>query len=478
MTRLDAVVVGAGPNGLAAAVTLARAGLKVQVLEAHARPGGGASSAPLTLPGFVHDVGSAIHPLTAASPAFRQWPLHAFGLDWIQPPAPVAHALSATRTVTLERSLDATIDALGPDGPVYRRLMAPLLSDWEGLLHDILRPLVRVPSHPLTLARFGLRGLPSAQRAGRAVFKTPEARALWAGLAAHTALPLSTPGTAAATVVLALLAHAVGWPFPKGGAQAIPDALCAYLRFLGGEVVTGVSVRTAADLPDARAILVDSSPQVLLNLLGQRAPSNYREALGRFRYGAGVQKFDYALEGPVPWADPRMTRAGTLHLGGPEQDVLTSEAGLRAGVSARPYVLAAQHTLFDASRAPAGNHTFWAYVHVPHGSGTDVSGTAEAQIERFAPGFSRRILARHVTTAPALEAFSPVFRGGDVNGGAGTLWGLLARPYLGLTPYRTPVRGWYLCSSSTPPGGGVHGMAGYHAALTALRDEFGIHEVP
>ncbi|ACO45622.1 NAD(P)/FAD-dependent oxidoreductase [Deinococcus deserti] len=478
MTRLDAVVVGAGPNGLAAAVTLARAGLRVQVLEAHARPGGGVSSAALTLPGFVHDVGSAIHPLAIASPAFRRWPLHAFGLDWIHPAAPVAHALSPSHTVTLERSLDATVDALGSDGFAYRRLMAPLLQDWEGLLHDILRPLIRVPSHPLTLARFGLRGLPSADLTGHALFRTPEARALWAGLAAHTALPLSTPGTAAATLVLGVLAHAVGWPFPRGGAQAIPDALCAYLHFLGGEVLTGVTVHKPADLPEARVVLVDSSPQVLLNLLGDRAPAPYREALGRYRYGAGVQKFDYALEGPVPWADPRMNRAGTLHLGGPEQEVRTSEAGLHSGVSARPYVLASQHTRFDPSRAPAGGHTFWAYAHVPHGSSADISGVVEAQIERFAPGFGQRVRARHVTTAPALEAFSPVFRGGDVNGGAGTLWGLLARPTLGLTPYRTPLRGWYLCSSSTPPGGGVHGMAGHHAALTALRDEFGIHEVP
>lgn len=476
MTRLDAVVVGAGPNGLSAAVTLARAGLRVQVLETHGRVGGGASSAPLTLPGFVHDVGSAIHPLAAASPALRTWPLHAFGLTWVQPPAPVVHALSTHQSVTLERDLDVATDTLGRDGPAYRRLLAPLLHDWEGLLDDILRPMVRFPSRPLTLARFGLRGLAPAGLLGRALFRTPQARALWAGLAAHTALPLSTPGTAAATLVLAVLAHAVGWPFPRGGAQALSDAMAAYLRFLGGEVLTGVTVRGPADLPPARVVLVDSSPGVLLEVLGDRAPASYRGALQRFRYAPGVQKFDYALAGPVPWADPRLNRSATLHLGGTEAEVIRSERW--PGQSERPYVLAAQHTLFDPSRAPAGRHTLWAYAHVPAGSSADIQVQVEGQLERFAPGFGQQVLARHVTTARALEAFSPVFRGGDVGGGAATLWGLLARPNLALTPYRTPVRGVYLCSSSTPPGGGVHGMAGHHAALTALRDEFGIHEVP
>lgn len=475
MTRLDAVVVGAGHNGLAAAVTLARAGLRVQVLEAHAQVGGACSSAELTLPGFTHDVGAAIHPLTVASPAFRAWPLHAFGLEWVQPHAPVTHPLPGG-SMALERDLDAAAHALGEDGPAYRRLMAPLLHDWEGLLHDILRPLVRVPSRPVTLARFGMRGLPSACAVGQTLFRTPQARALWAGLAAHTGLPLTTPGTSAMTLVLAMLAHAVGWPFPRGGAQAIPDALRTYLEFLGGEVVTGVTVRSMHDLPPARVTLVDSSPRALLDLLGDRAPGSYRAALERYRYGPGVQKFDYALSGPVPWTDPRVGRSATVHVGGSAQDIRGSEA--RPGHSARPYVLAAQHTLFDPDRAPPGRHTFWAYTHVPNGSAADVRPQVEAQLERFAPGFRGRILACTVTTAPELQAFSPVLRGGDVNGGVGTLWGLLARPNLALTPYRTPVRGVYLCSSSTPPGGGVHGMAGHHAALCALRDEFGIRDVP
>ncbi|WP_291429292.1 NAD(P)/FAD-dependent oxidoreductase [Deinococcus sp.] len=467
---LDAVIVGAGPNGLSAAITLARAGLRVQVIEARARSGGGLRSEPLTLPGFVHDYGSAIHPLAAASPAFRQWPLHAFGLDWVHPSAPVSHPLPGGRSVTLERDLHATADALGRDGPTWKRLMAPLLADWEGLLNDILRPLPRVPHHPVTLARFGVRGLPPAALLGQILFRTPEARALWAGLAAHSTLPLSTPGTSAMTLVLALLGHAVGWPFPRGGAQALADAMRAYLEYLGGSVVTGVTVRGARDLPPARVILVDSSPAVLLSILGDRAPAAYRDALESYRYGPGIQKFDYALSGPMPWQDPRVARATTVHIGGYAAEIAASEAVTQA--HPRPYVLAAQHTLFDPSRAPAGAHTFWAYTHVPNGSDHDVQAQIEGQIDRFAPGWQELILARTRTTATQLQAFSPVFQGGDVNGGRGDLAGLLARPVVSATPYRTPVRGVYLCSSATPPGGGIHGMAGYHAALAALKDEF------
>ncbi|GGO27734.1 phytoene desaturase family protein [Deinococcus humi] len=472
---VDAVIVGAGQGGLSAALTLARAGLRVQVLEAHETVGGGMRSLPLTLPGFVHDYGSAIHPLTAASPAFRKWPLHAFGLDWVHPDAPVTHPLGRG-SVTLERNLEATADALGVDGATWTALMRPLLNDWEGLLHDILRPLPRVPSHFFTLARFGIRGLPPAQGLGKLLFRTPQARALWGGLAAHSVLPFSAPGTSAMTLVLALLAHAVGWPFPRGGAQAIPDAMRAYLEFLGGEVITGVHVTSAADLPPARVTLVDSSPAVLLDLLGDRAPNSYRAALKSYRYGPGIQKLDYALGGPVPWTDPRVARGATVHLGGTLDEVARSEAAAPTHVAERPYVLAAQHTLFDASRAPIGQHTFWAYSHVPNGSDEDIGRRMEEQIERYAPGFGDLVLARHRTTAPMLQSYSPVFGGGDVNGGKGDLWGLLARPVLGSTPYRTPVRGFYLCSSSTPPGGGIHGMAGYHAALAALKDEFGIQD--
>lgn len=475
---LDAVVVGSGPNGLAAAITLARAGLRVQVLEAHERVGGGMTTLEMTLPGFRHDFGSAIHPLALASPAFRQWPLHAFGLDWIYPQAAAAHTIfpASTGAALLYQSLDQTAEGLGRDGKAWKMLFGPLLSNWEGLLHDILRPLIRVPSHPFTLARFGLPGLVSAHALGETVFQTPEARALWAGLAAHTTLPLTTPGTSAMTLVMGLIAHAVGWPFPKGGAQSIADAMRAYLEFLGGEVITGVNVQSPADLPDARVVLVDSSPALLLKLLENRAPASYRDALQSFQYGPGVQKFDYALSGPVPWLDERVNQSATVHVGGTFEEVTASEARNETGIAQRPYVLAAQHSLFDASRAPAGNHTFWAYTHVPNGSSADVRGQVEAQLERFAPGFRERVLACTVTTAPQIAAFSPVMVGGDINGGAGTLWQLLKRPNFALTPYRTPVKGIYLCSSSTPPGGGVHGMCGYNAALTALGDEFGIRE--
>ncbi|WP_291425435.1 NAD(P)/FAD-dependent oxidoreductase [Deinococcus sp.] len=480
MSKLDAVVVGSGPNGLAAAITLARAGLRVQVLEAHDHIGGGMTTHEMTLPGFKHDFGSAIHPLAVASPVFRQWPLHAFGLDWIDPEAPAVHTMRAgsNGSVTLERSLEATAEGLGRDGKTWKALFGPLLADWEGLLHDILRPLIRIPGSPFTLARFGIQGLPSAHAVAELLFQTPEARALWAGMAAHTTLPLTTPGTSAMTMVLILLGHAVGWPFPRGGAQAIPDAMQAYLKFLGGEVITGVRVESAAQLPEARVTLVDSSPGLLLKLLGSRAPHSYRAALERYQYGPGIQKFDYALSGPVPWSDPRVRRAATVHIGGTFEEVTRSEAANTKFASPSPYVLAAQHTLFDASRAPAGQHTFWAYSHLPNGSNQDIRPQVEAQIERFAPGFSRLIMQRTVTTAAQIQAFSPVMMGGDVNGGAGTLWQLLKRPNLALTPYRTPVRGMYLCSSSTPPGGGIHGMCGYNAALTALKDEFGIKEIP
>ncbi|PTA68286.1 phytoene desaturase family protein [Deinococcus arcticus] len=474
---LDAVIVGAGPNGLSAAITLARAGLRVQVLETHGQVGGGLQSRALTLPGFVHDYGSAIHPLAVASPAFRQWPLHAFGLRWVHPDAPVAHPLPGGAAL-LERDLHATAAGLGPDGPAWVRLFAPLVREHEALLEDILRPLPRVPRHPLLLARFGLRGLPSAAWISQTHFRTPQARALWAGLAAHTTLPLTTPGTAAMTLVLGLLAHAVGWPFPAGGAQALADALHAYLRHLGGEVHTGVTVRGPGNLPPARVTLVDSSPRVLLALLGDRAPARYRAALEGFRYGPGIQKFDYALSGPVPWQDPRVARAATVHVGGPAPEIAAAEAVAAQRIPARPYVLTAQHTLFDPSRAPAGQHTFWAYTHIPNGSAGDAQGAVEAQLERFAPGFGERVLACTRTTAAQLQGFSPVFQGGDVNGGRGDLWGLLARPVPSATPYRTPVKGVYLCSSATPPGGGIHGMAGYHAALAALKDEFRLQATP
>ncbi|SMB94297.1 phytoene desaturase family protein [Deinococcus hopiensis] len=470
---LDAVIVGGGPNGLAAAVTLARAGLKVRVLERHERVGGGLSSAELTRPGFVHDFGSAIHPLGLASPAFRGWPLHAFGLRWVQPAAPFGHVLEDGMGVVIGRDLDAAVQALGADGERWRALFAPLVAQWRELLDDVLRPIPRLPRHPFTLARFGLRALPPAALTAH-LFRTREARAAWAGLAAHSNLPLSTPGTGAAPLILGTLAHAVGWPFPAGGAQALADALAAYLRFLGGEIETGVAVRTQHDLPPARAVLVDSSPEVLLEVLGKRTTPGYAAWLRRYRYGPGLLKLDYALSGPVPWRDPALGQAGTLHLGGAAEAITQAEAEVaRGALPERPYVLAAQHTPFDPSRAPVGGHTFWAYAHVPPGTPDTYAARIEAQIERAAPGFRDLVLGRRVTNARQLQAFSPVFQGGDVNGGRGDLWGLLARPVPSPTPYRTPVPGIYLCGSATPPGGGIHGMSGYWAAQAALADVFG-----
>ncbi|GAA5511951.1 thiamine thiazole synthase [Deinococcus carri] len=470
---LDAVVVGAGPNGLAAAITLARAGLRVRVLERHARVGGGLSSAPLTLPGFIHDVGSAIHPLGFASPAFREWPLHAFGLDWVQPDAPYGHVLEDGTGVVVERDLEATAQSFGEDAGAWQALFGPLVAGWCGLLDDVLKPLPRLPRHPLTLARFGLRGVPPATLTAH-LLKTPEARAVWGGLAAHANLPLGTPGTGAAALLLGTLAHTVGWPFPRGGAQALADALAAYLLFLDGEVETGVEVRSRRDLPAARAVLVDSSPGVLLDLLGDRVTPAYRAWLRRYRYGPGLLKLDYALSGPVPWRDPALRRAGTVHLGGTLEAITGAEAGVARGVAPeRPYVLAAQHTPFDPSRAPPGHHTLWAYAHVPPGTPDTYATAIEAQLERAAPGFRDLVLARTTTNARQLQAFSPVFQGGDVNGGQGDLWGLLARPVPTATPYRTPAPGVYLCSSATPPGGGIHGMSGYWAARAVLGDVFG-----
>ncbi|WP_034384779.1 NAD(P)/FAD-dependent oxidoreductase [Deinococcus sp. YIM 77859] len=470
---LDAVVVGAGPNGLAAAITLARAGLRVRVLERRCQVGGGLGSAPLTLPGFRHDVGSAVHPLGIASPAFRNWPLCAFGLSWIQPDAPFAHVLEDGTGVVVERDLHAAAAAFGRDAPTWLALFGPLVADWRSLLDDVLRPLPRLPRHPWTLAHFGIRGLTPATLTAR-LLNTREARAAWAGLAAHSTLPLSALGTGAYALLLGTLAHAAGWPFPRGGAQALANALAEYLRFLGGEIELGVEVRTARDLPPARAVLVDSSPAVLLNILGERGTPGYRAWLRRFRYGPGLLKLDYALSGPVPWRDPALRRAGTVHLGGTLEAIAGAEASVARGrAPERPFVLAAQPTLFDPSRAPAGRHVLWAYAHTPPSTPDAYAEVIEAQIERAAPGFRDLVLARSTTNARQLQALSPVFEGGDVNGGRGDLRGLLVRPVPSPTPYRTPVPGVYLCSSATPPGGGIHGMCGFWAARAALRDVFG-----
>ncbi|HWH71865.1 MAG TPA: NAD(P)/FAD-dependent oxidoreductase [Candidatus Sulfotelmatobacter sp.] len=478
----DAVVVGSGPNGLAAAIRLAQEDLSVLVLEAQPSLGGGTRSAELTLPGFVHDVCSAIHPLGLGSPFFRQLPLEHYGLQWIQPGAPLAHPLDDGTAAVLQRPLAETAAALGKDELAYLRLMAPLVAHWENLAWEFLQPLLHVPRHPLQLAQFGWRAMRPAAELAQGWFAGQPARALLAGLAAHSFLPLEEIPSAAFGLVLGLLGHAVGWPLPRGGAQSIANALAAHLRSLGGEILTHSPVESLDQLPLARAILLDLTPRQVLRLAGHKLPVSYQRRLERYRYGPGVFKIDYALAAPIPWKAAACRRAGTVHVGGPLEDVVAAEDQVAQGrPPERPFVLLAQPTLFDPTRAPAGRHIAWAYCHVPNGSAFDMTARIEDQIERFAPGFRDCVLARHTFNCAQLERHDANLVGGDINGGATDLWQLLARPALSPTPYRTPVPGLYLCSAATPPGGGVHGMCGFHAAEVVLHDRIGcgpIDEAP
>jgi phytoene dehydrogenase-like protein len=465
----DAVVVGAGPNGLAAAIEMACAGLSVRVLEAADTVGGGARSAELTLPGFVHDVCSAIHPLGIASPFFRSLPLADHGLEWVEPPAALAHPFDDGGAALLARSPDAAMPTLGEDDERWRRLFAPLVRDPESLLDEILAPL-HVPAHPLTLARFGLRALLPATTVARRSFRGARARGLFAGLAAHSMLPLERPPSAAFALMLGLLGHAVGWPFPRGGSQALSDALASYLRSLGGEIETGRRVESLAELGETRLVVLDVTPRGLLELAGDRLPDRYRRRLERYRYGPGVFKLDWALAGPIPWRADECSRAATVHLGATLEEIAASEAApAQNRIAEWPYVLLAQQSLFDPTRAPDGQHTAWAYCHVPNGSSVDMTERVESQVERFAPGFRERILARSALGPADLERSNPNYVGGDINGGLADLRQLLTRPVARWSPYSTPLPGVFLCSASTPPGGGVHGMCGFHAARAALR---------
>jgi phytoene dehydrogenase-like protein len=456
--KTRAVVIGSGPNGLTAAIMLARGGCQVTVYEGAAQIGGGARSAELTLPGFVHDVCSAVHPMSLSSPAFEDFPLAAHGLEWIHPDVPLAHPLDDGTAAVLQRSVDATARGLGSDGDAWRRLMEPLAEAWPRLRHDVLAPL-HFPRHPLLMAKFGLQAIGSASGLVESRFRNARARALFAGIAAHGSLPLEARPTAAIGLSLGVAAHAVGWPFPRGGAQRISDALAGYLRSLGGEIVTG-SPLTA--LPEAPIVLSDITPRQFLSLAGGRLTEPFRGALARYRYGPGAFKMDWALDGPIPWTAKECARAGTVHVGGTFEEI----AAYERSHSGRPFVLLVQPTLFDATRAPAGKHTAWGYCHVPNASSVDMADAIEAQIERFAPGFRARILARSVLPPAALERLNPNLVGGDFNGGSIDLGQFFLRPTGRL--YGTPLEGVYLCSSSTPPGGGVHGMCGYHAARRAL----------
>ena len=466
----DAIVVGSGPNGLAAAITLARAGWSVLVREAQETIGGGARSAELTLPGFVHDICSAIHPLAVGSPFFSNLPLGDYGLEWVHPPAPLAHPFDDGTAVVLERSLEATAENLGGDGAAYQELMTPLVGHWDKLAFEILGPL-RLPRHPLVLARFGLQAVRSARGLAERRFKGERARALFGGLGAHSFLQLEQRPSAAFGLVLAASGHAVGWPIPRGGSQQISEALASYFRSLGGEIVVNSPVESIDELPPARAVLFDVTPRQLARIAGHRLPAGYRQKLEAYRYGPGVFKVDWALDGPIPWRAEECKRAATVHLGGTLQEIAASERAVWRGEHAEgPYVLLAQQSLFDPTRAPEGKHTAWAYCHVPNGSTFDMRERIEAQIERFAPGFRDLILARSVMPPAELEQHNANYVGGDINGGVQDWRQLFTRPTMRRVPYSTPVKGLYICSSSTPPGGGVHGMCGYLAAHAALRD--------
>ena len=467
----DAVVVGAGPNGLAAAIALAQAGWSVEVFEARETVGGGARSAELTLPGFVHDVCSAIYPLTVGSPFLGSLPLDRFGLRWLQPPYPLAHPFDDGTAAVLARGFDETGESFGEheDGRAWERLFQPVSRGWTALAPDLLGPL-GWPRHPFRMARFGLVGMRGAAGLARGRFTGFRARGLFAGLAAHSFLPLERIPTAAFGVMLGATGHALGWPQPEGGAQRISDALAALLRELGGEIRTGRLVTSLSELPQARAYLFDLTPAQLLRLDGLRWPARYRRRLDRYRYGPGVFKMDWALSAPIPWRAAACRRAGTVHLGGTLEEIAAAERAAWNGRDPeRPFVLVGQASLFDPTRAPAGRHTGWAYCHVPHGSTTDFSTAIEAQIERFAPGFRDVVLARHTRNPAQLEAYNPNCVGGDINGGAAVLSQLFTRPVARLVPYATPDPRAFLCSASTPPTGGVHGMCGYHAAGAVLR---------
>lgn len=465
----DAVVVGSGPNGLAAAVELARGGRSVAVLEAEETVGGGTRSAELTLPGFVHDLGSAIHPLGYASPFFRQLPLEEYGLEWVRPPAPLAHPFDDGTAAVLERSVQETAASLGPDARAYERLMEGVAEDAPRLASYFVGT-PRLIRHPLALGASALRALRPARALAESAFEGEKARGLFAGNGAHSFLPLEKSPSALFGLVLGTLGHAFGWPFPKGGSQRIADALTSYLLTLGGEVYTGVRVGSVEEVPRTRAVLFDVTPRQLLDIAGEHFTERYRRALKDYRYGPGVFKVDFALDGPIPWKAKECLRAGTVHLGGTLEEVSAGEAAVWRGEHPeRPFVLLAQQSLFDATRAPEGKHTVWAYCHVPNGSEFEMTERIEGQIERFAPGFKERILARTASGPADLERQNANLVGGDINGGVADLRQLFTRPVLKLNPYSTPAKGLFICSSSTPPGGGVHGMSGYLAARVALR---------
>ena len=472
MKRYDVAVIGSGPNGFAAAILAQQVGLSAVILEAEAKMGGGARSEALTLPGFVHDIGSTVHPLGAGSPFFSTLPLGEFGLEWLYPDAALAHPLDGGQAFLLEKSVADTAAQLGADREAYINLMQPIVDQWDEIAPAFLGPL-RWPDHPFALASFGLRAVQSAAGLAKRSFKEAPAQALFAGLAAHSMLPLEKIVSAGVGLVLGALGHKVGWPFPKGGSQQITDALYRYFTSLGGEVLTNHRVKSISDIPPCKAMLFDITPQQLLNIKGLHFTASYRRQLKRYKYNQGIFKVDWALSERIPFANKACHRAATIHLGGTLEEIAESERMMwNKKHSDNPYVLLVQQTQFDSSRAPEGKHTAWAYCHVPRFSEVDMTWAVEQQVERFAPGFRDTILKRHTMNTHQVQQYNANYIGGDINGGAQTLMQLFTRPVLNLTPYRTPQEGVYICSSSTPPGGGVHGMCGYHAAKVALKDVF------
>jgi phytoene dehydrogenase-like protein len=470
---LDAVIIGSGPNGLAAAIELARAGLRVRVHEAEPTIGGGTRSAELTLPGFIHDVCSAIHPLGAGSPYFRTLPLKEHGLEWIHPDVPLAHPLDDGTAALLHRSVEETARGLGNDGAAYKRLIGPMAERWGDLISDTTRPMLHIPRHPFLLLRFGIPAMFPATTTAR-LFSTPHARGLFAGLAAHSFLPLDAPFTTAFALALGVSGHAVGWPFPRGGSQKIADALASYLRALGrAEIRTDDRIDVWSQLGKARAYLFDTTPRALERIAGDKLNTTYRRVLRAYKYGPGVFKIDYALAGPVPWRAAECRRAGTVHLGGTLEEIAAAEKQVSQGQHPeRPFVLVGQQSLFDPTRAPLGTHTLWTYCHVPNGSTEDMTDRIEGQLERFAPGFRNLVLKRSVMTSRDIEGHNANYIGGDISAGSHAGLQFIARPTWAIDPYATPTREIYLCSAATPPGAGVHGLSGYNAAQSALRRSF------
>lgn len=469
----DAVIVGSGPNGLAAAILMQQKGLSVLLIEGKSTIGGGLRSARLTLSGYMHDICSAVHPLAAASPFFQTLPLNAHGLEYLYPEVAAAHPFDNGTAAILKGSVEETASLLGADANAYVKLMKPVVNDWPAIAPDILGPL-HYPKHPMAMARFGLPALTSAAHLVKR-FETPEARGLFAGMAAHAIQPLSNLATSAIALVLMASGHLKGWPIPKGGSNQIANALASYFLSIGGKIETNTYITSLQQIPSAHAILFDITPRQLLKIAGHRFSSIYKWQLERYRYGMGVFKIDWALDAPIPFKAAGCHKAGTIHIGNTFEEIADGEKQIWAGKHPeKPYVLLAQPSIFDPTRAPEGKHTAWAYCHVPNGSKKDMTAIIENQVERFAPGFKDTILARHKMNTAQMEHYNPNYIGGDINGGVIDLGQLFTRPVLRWSPYKTSAKGIYICSSSTPPGGGVHGMCGYHAARRALKDSFGI----